>query len=62
VNIGAIRDALLELPKEKASIVFLHPESLLITMTRMEAETWKRRLKGINWQHALADRELLLDS
>ena len=62
VNIAAIRDALLQLAETEDGHSFLHPERLLVTMTRMEAETWKGRLGGMNWRQRLADRELLLDT
>jgi hypothetical protein len=62
VNIAAIRDALLQLAETEDGHSFLHPERLLATMTRMEAETWKGRLEGMNWRQRLADRELLLDT
>jgi hypothetical protein len=62
VNIAALRDALLQLAETEDEHCFLHPESLLVTMTRMEAETWKGRLEGMKWQQRLADRELLLDT
>jgi hypothetical protein len=39
---------------------FLHPEELLVTLTRKEAESWKHRLTAMNLQQRLADREVRL--
>jgi hypothetical protein len=45
----AIRDALLQLAETEDKDGFVHPERLLVTMTRKEVESWKHRLKSINW-------------
>ena len=62
VDIVAIRDALVRLAETEDKDGFLHPERLLVTMTRGEAESWKRRLMAMDRQQRLADREALLES
>ena len=62
VDIVAIRDALVRLAETEDKDGFLHPERLLVTMTRAEAESWKRRLMAMDRQQRLADREALLES
>lgn len=62
VNIGAIRNALLQSAETEDKDGVVHPERLLVTMSRKEVEDWKHRLKIINWHQRLADRELLLDT
>jgi hypothetical protein len=61
VDISAILHALLRLAGTEDEHSFLHPESLLVTLTAAEAETWKCRLNSIHWRQRLADRELLLN-
>jgi hypothetical protein len=61
VNLVAIRDALLRLAETEDKDGFVHPERLLVTITRKEAESWKHRLMAMDWQQRLADREVLLD-
>jgi hypothetical protein len=61
VDLVAIRDALVRLAETEDKDDFLHPERMLVTMTRKEAESWKQRLMAMDWKQRLADRELLLD-
>jgi hypothetical protein len=62
VKLVAIRDALVRLAKTEDNESFLHPERLLVTMKREEAENWKRRLLAMDRQQRLADRECLIES
>jgi len=62
LNLVAIRDALVRLAETEDKDGFLHPERLLVTLTREEANSWKRRLMAMDWQQRLADREALLES
>jgi hypothetical protein len=62
VNMVGIRDALVRLAETEDKESFLHPEKLLVTLTRKEAESWKHRLTAMNRQQRLADREVLLES
>jgi hypothetical protein len=62
IDILEIRDALVRLAETESKDRFLHPERLLVTMTRGEAENWKHRLIAMNQQQRLADREALLAS
>jgi hypothetical protein len=61
VNLVAIRDALVRLAETEDKDCFLHPEKLLVTLTREEANSWKHRLMAMHWQQRLADREVLLE-
>jgi hypothetical protein len=61
VNLVAICDALVRLAETEDKDCFLHPEKLLVTLTREEANSWKYRLMAMHWQQRLADREVLLE-
>jgi hypothetical protein len=60
VEIDRIKEELLRLTATQDSDYRLHPEELLTTMSQQQAIDWKRKLKRMNWQKRLADRDALL--
>jgi hypothetical protein len=56
----SIGSALLRLASTEDSEGCIHPEMLLLTITRPEAATWKKRLNKMPWAQRVADREILL--
>jgi hypothetical protein len=60
VEIDRIKDELLRLIATQDSKYRLHPEELLTTMSQQQAIEWKRKLKRMNWQKRVADRDALL--
>ena len=60
VAIDRIKDELLRLIATQDSGYLLHPEELLPTMSQQQAMDCKRKLKRMNWQKRVADRDALL--
>jgi hypothetical protein len=60
VAIDRIKDELLRLTATQDSDYRLHPEELLTTMSQQQAIEWKGKLKRMNWQKRLANRDALL--
>jgi hypothetical protein len=60
VAIDRIKDELLRLIATQDSEYRLHPEELLTNMPQQQAIDWKRKLKRMNWQKRVADRDALL--
>src|SRR5450631_3258384 len=60
VAIDGIKEELLRLIATQDSKYRLHPEELLTNMPQQQAMDWKRKLKRMNWQKRVADRDALL--
>jgi hypothetical protein len=60
LSIQTVKDALLRFIQTQDDAFLLHPEQLLATMSRCEAQDWQRRLAAMDENHRIADRERAL--
>jgi hypothetical protein len=58
--ITPIKDAVLQLAATEDSEYLHHPEQFLTTMSRYQAKIGKQKLRRLDWQRRVADRDALL--
>ena len=57
-----VKMAALKFAQTEDEECYLHPEYLVATMPKIEAEAWQKRLRDIDSPHRCADRAVLLDA
>lgn len=62
LNMEKVKMAALKFAQTEDEEYYLHPEYLVATMPKTEAEAWQRRLRDMDSAHRCADRAVLLDA
>jgi hypothetical protein len=62
LNMEKVKGAALKFARTEDEEYCLHPEYLVATMPKTEAEAWQKRLRTMNPAHRCADRAVLLDA
>ena len=62
LNMERVKRAALKFAQTEDEDYYLHPEYLVVTMLKTEAEVWQRRLREMDPAHRCADRAALLDN
>ena len=60
LNAAAVRNAVLKLANTMDEDEVVHPERLVVSMSRPEAKDWHRRLSKLSETARLTDRRILL--